>query len=241
MCKSCPPAAMMRDAAGFFGKMRAQGDFVARRLPPEFIEPWDACMQHGMRRARDLLGAQWLPFYLSAPVWRFALGQGICGATAWAGVMMPGVDRVGRHFPLTIARAVADLAWLHDAHRWYDEAAELALSTLAEGVSLRRFDAALVRLSSTPSPCDSLFRLADGSSFADWLDACTTGGSGAWWLQPSDAQPGLALHVEGLPDDACFARLLEGTSAEASPIAGLCTLFANEQAGGIGNVQIGLR
>lgn len=30
---------------GFFGKVRTQGDFVSRRLPPEFVQPWDICLQ----------------------------------------------------------------------------------------------------------------------------------------------------------------------------------------------------
>ena len=27
---------------GWYGKLPASGDFVTRRLPPSFIEPWDA-------------------------------------------------------------------------------------------------------------------------------------------------------------------------------------------------------
>jgi type VI secretion system protein ImpM len=41
--------------------------------------------------------------YLTFPVWRFLLPVGVLGSTAWTGVLMPSVDRVGRYFPLTLA------------------------------------------------------------------------------------------------------------------------------------------
>ena len=46
--------------AGCFGKLRGNGDFVTRRLPACFVEPWDAMLQAGLlasraskRRARE--------------------------------------------------------------------------------------------------------------------------------------------------------------------------------------------
>jgi type VI secretion system protein ImpM len=81
--------------------------------------------------------------YLNMPVWCFALGAGICGESVWAGVLMPGVDRVGRYFPFTIAAPVAvgdAAAWLGGAQSWYDEATRRALSTLADDFVLKRFD-----------------------------------------------------------------------------------------------------
>jgi type VI secretion system protein ImpM len=134
------------ESPGFFGKVRTHGDFVTRRLPAVFVTPWDACLQQGMLFAQQWFGAQWLPVYLNAPVWCFALGAGVCGEPAWAGVLMPGVDRVGRYFPFTIAAPIArgDAAdWLRVAQSWYDEATRLALSTLAEDFVLERFDAQL--------------------------------------------------------------------------------------------------
>lgn len=130
-------------AAGFFGKVRTHGDFVVRRLPATFVTPWDAWLQRGMRAAQQRLGARWLRAYLNAPVWCFALGARVCGSNAWVGVLMPGVDRVGRHFPFTIAAPVdADdlLTWLRGAQAWFDGATDAALSTLRDDFALDRFD-----------------------------------------------------------------------------------------------------
>jgi type VI secretion system protein ImpM len=131
---------------GFFGKVRTHGDFVTRRLPPAFVTPWDESLQRGMLFGQQWFGAQWLPVYLNAPVWCFALGAGVCGESAWAGVLMPGVDRVGRYFPFTLAAPLArDAAagWLGGAQVWYDEAVRRALSTLSADFVLERFDAEL--------------------------------------------------------------------------------------------------
>lgn len=89
--------------AGFYGKLPSQGDFVTRRLPWEFTSGWDAWLQAGMSEAKQRLGDAWLDRYLTAPIWRFQLAAGVLGEVGWAGLWCPSVDRVGRHFPLTLA------------------------------------------------------------------------------------------------------------------------------------------
>lgn len=90
-------------ACGLYGKIPSEGDFVTRRLPWEFTSVWDDWLQQGMQASREALGLQWLPLYLSAPIWRFQVAPGVCGPAGWRGVFMASVDRVGRHFPLTLA------------------------------------------------------------------------------------------------------------------------------------------
>lgn len=90
-------------ALGFYGKVATHGDFVSRRLPRSFLDPWDHWLQDCLRYSQEQLGADWLDVYLTSPVWRFALAPGVCGDGAWTGVLIPGVDRVGRYFPLTVA------------------------------------------------------------------------------------------------------------------------------------------
>src|SRR5436190_512470 len=94
---------------GFFGKVMTHGDFVSR----------------------------WLDTYLTSPIWRFVLAPGVCDNRAWAGVLMPSVDRVGRHFPLTIAAGAtsdgAILDWVGSGKEWFDQLEDLALSSLADG------------------------------------------------------------------------------------------------------------
>ena len=48
------------------------------------------------------MGDVWLEAFLEAPVWRFVLPPGLCGARAAIGLIMPSVDKVGRYFPLTL-------------------------------------------------------------------------------------------------------------------------------------------
>ena len=93
---------------GWFGKMPNVGDFVSRRLPDGFVRRWDAWLQAGLALARAESGEAWLDGYLVAPVRRFWIAPGLLGPPAWAGVLMPSVDRVGRHFPFTLATPLDD-------------------------------------------------------------------------------------------------------------------------------------
>ena len=106
-----PEAALSHHVVpGWFGKLPHLGDFASRRLPPRFIRGWDDWLQHSLASARDELGELWLDVYLVAPVRRFWLAPGVLGRSAWAGVLMPSVDAVGRHFPMTIASPIRDVS-----------------------------------------------------------------------------------------------------------------------------------
>lgn len=136
-------------AAGFYGKLPSHGDFLSRRLPRQFIEPWDQWLQGGIAASREQLGAGWLDTFLFSPIWQFGLAPGLCGDDAWAGVLMPSVDKVGRYFPLTLAAKVPSnqLTALFDPDcGWFDALSELALSSLEYQFDLQRFDADLERL-----------------------------------------------------------------------------------------------
>ena len=79
--------------AGFYGKLPARGDFVRAGLPRDFIDRWDDWLQSVMAGSRALMGDAWLPAFLEAPVWRFTLPPGMCGAQAALGLMLPSVDQ----------------------------------------------------------------------------------------------------------------------------------------------------
>ncbi|VXB13803.1 conserved hypothetical protein [Burkholderia sp. 8Y] len=182
-------------AAGCFGKVRSNGDFVMRRLPASFVGPWDVMLQAGLLASRDALGSAWLDAYLNAPLWCFALGGGVVGGAVWAGVLMPSVDRAGRHFPLTIAAplsADACAGWLPRAGGWFARCRELALSTLLPDARLADFDAGLIALSETSGEGD----VPPG--------AAGTEGVCAWWHE------GEVRVVSGLPDAAFVAALFDG-------------------------------
>lgn len=140
---------MAAQVTGFYGKLPSHGDFLSRRLPRQFIEPWDQWLQGGLAASREQLGKAWLNTFLVSPIWEFALAPGLCGDDAWAGVMMPSVDKVGRYFPLTLVAKVdrGRLTRLFDPGcGWFDALAELALSTLEYDFDLHAFDQQLERL-----------------------------------------------------------------------------------------------
>ena len=114
---------------GFFGKLPARGDFVARGLPVGFLNPWEDWL-HGLWQVSwTHFGDVWPTLVSQGPVWRFALEAGLCGADPVAGLMAPSCDRLGRVFPLCVAAGVAgrsDPAALPiTAGSWYGRAEAL--------------------------------------------------------------------------------------------------------------------
>ncbi|MGV7210371.1 type VI secretion system-associated protein TagF [Oxalobacteraceae bacterium A2-2] len=214
--------------AGFFGKVTSHGDFVSRRLAPAFVQPWDGWLQQGLQASKAALGARWLATYMNSPIWHFALAPGVCGHSAWAGLMMPSVDRVGRHFPLTLAAELAAGTSLPDcltSHAaWHARLEELALSSLAEQFSLDAFDAALSALEapslvSAPATVIALdqaqglepqLQAAGASGLLRGIAAAALAGQGLWWTDGSpQVAPCVALS-RGLPPPSAFAALLDG-------------------------------
>lgn len=216
---------------GFFGKVASHGDFVSRRLPSTFLNPWDACLQAGLQCSRERLGEQWLEVFLCSPIWRFALAAGVCGEPGWAGVMIPSVDRVGRYFPLTLATAGADaplLARLERDGRWYDQLERLALSALSEGFSLDAFDEAVLAMPLpgcwTPaSDATAVFapaqwfdlpdpeRIGDGMPpLSAQIEARGLAGHSLFWTEGSPRVAPSIWVGQGLPDAVTFADMLGG-------------------------------
>jgi type VI secretion system protein ImpM len=121
---------------GFYGKIPALGDFVSRRLPRSFIAPWETWLQEVITNSRDQLGDIWLDHYLTSPLWRFTLSPGICGEHAWAGILMPSVDRVGRYYPFTLAGQLDPYCniflFMERSEAWYSRLEEIALSCLED-------------------------------------------------------------------------------------------------------------
>jgi type VI secretion system protein ImpM len=134
---------------GFYGKVPALGDFVSRRLPRSFIDPWDAWLQSALLASRETLAENWLSVFLVSPIWRFALSPGLCGPSAWVGVMMPSVDRVGRYFPLTLAQGIDEqyLSAVFSADAdWFAQLENLALTVLNADFDLENFDKAALAI-----------------------------------------------------------------------------------------------
>ena len=120
--------------AGWYGKIPALGDFASRRLPAGFVNSWDSWLQRALAVSRSALRERWQDIYLNSPIWRFALLPGVCGSSCWTGIMMPSVDKVGRHFPLTIAVALDPqpeiITTVFSAQNWFTAIEQIALSSL---------------------------------------------------------------------------------------------------------------
>lgn len=218
-------------ATGFYGKLPTLGDFVTRRLPARFIEAWDLWLRECLAESRSALGADWLPTYLTSPLWRFALTPGVAGESGWAGVLMPSVDRVGRYYPFTIACSIAaagDPLALLRAPDWFERAERVALRGLEDSDTLAALDASIAALgaplsaaASSPPPdspagpwrlrltgrdplsdaCPTLLRAALSEVFL---------GYSLWWTTGSEQIDPCLLCCQGLPTTGGFAAMLGG-------------------------------
>ncbi|MCW8128140.1 type VI secretion system-associated protein TagF [Microbulbifer halophilus] len=127
----------MTESRGLFGKLPGHGDFIQRELPASFVTPWDEWLQRAVHGSRELIGEPWLDYYLTSPVWRFALSPGVLDEQAWAGILVPSVDSVGRYFPLTMAVPVSHgnpFALQLSAEDWYRQLQDLAIEALQNGL-----------------------------------------------------------------------------------------------------------
>lgn len=195
---------------GFYGKLPAVGDFVHRRLPPAFVDPWHAAMQ-GLLHA---IGAGAATLECPAPVWRFVLRPGLAGTAAWAGAMRASVDRVGRGFPLVIAAplhraeaegtaaAAATPTW-RPLSGWLEAAAAVLCRV---GTECRQDGTWLDRACLALAPHEH--RGSSMPAVPPFADASGTGGS-LWWTAMTGVAPGAWMHIAGWPA-ACHAPALLG-------------------------------
>lgn len=125
---------------GLFGKIPSHGDFIDRALPAGFISTWDEWLQSAVASSREQLGNNWLDIYLTSPIWHFVSSVGAVDNHAWAGVLVPSVDSVGRYFPLTIAGLINThanhIAFISDNEHWFAEIQQAALDALQNSLSV---------------------------------------------------------------------------------------------------------
>lgn len=223
---------------GFYGKLPILGDFVSRRLPRDFLNAWDRWLQSSIAASKEELGEAWLNSYLNSPIWRFVLSPGVCGSSAWAGILMPSVDKVGRYFPLTVAARFAQPAYLpyllSSAGVWFERLEAAALSGLEDGLQPEVFDGMIRTIepvffpSSTPEEEEgTVFEPNGKKAFlvapnqSEHISEAFTGlsavllksfmpGYSLWATGGSDVQEPALLTCEGLPPLSAFSGFLEG-------------------------------
>lgn len=205
-------------APGWFGKLPARGDFVVRRLPPEFVEPWHAWCVEGLLAAQQALGPDWLEAFLVAPVHRYWLAPGVLGEAAWVGVWLPSVDRVGRHFPLTLAlrrrpgTPEASCAAAQAAQAWFAALAQVACAVLDLDATLGDLEDGLAALPpfAAPVPLGEAGARCGSARSVWWCEADAADARGfpalpppsdyaALLLAPQGPRPPAAMHREAAP------------------------------------------
>jgi type VI secretion system protein ImpM len=133
----------LKAVCGFYGRLPMQSDLVSGNLPADFITPWQHWLQQALAVSREDLGLAWLNSYLTTPIWRFILSAGLCGDSAWAGILMPSVDKRGNYFPLTVAAPFEQsqsLPYLFTlGNDWFEQLETAALSGLEDDIDLPHF------------------------------------------------------------------------------------------------------
>lgn len=184
------PAWLDPGVPGWHGKLPAFGDFASRRLPISFVEVWDDWLSAGLARLREDAPHTWLAAYLDSPVWRFVLMPGVlpgpAAESAWAGILMPSVDRVGRYFPMTMACPLAGPACAASPAlwQWLAQLDELAVDALYGDWQIERLEEALARL--PPMPVTQARIILPGQS--PGAVVCVDEQPG-WGCQPGEASP----------------------------------------------------
>ena len=219
---------------GLFGKVPQQADFVSHHLREDFTEYWHTWLQSCISVSREQLADDWLNFFLTSPVWHFAIGPGICSTSAVTGVMIPSMDEVGRYFPLTLAHAGPHRVWdaYFNGKPWHQAIEEAALSALDENTGYMQLIETLESLE-TPefqslpayqtrpslSGVDKSFILplqADVSreeAISGLLDKAyrhMLGHYSLWWTQGSQFIDPCLLICANLPDAGQYAAMLDG-------------------------------
>jgi len=217
---------------GWYGKLPTLGDFASRRLDAAFIEPWDAWLAAGLLALRESRPESWLQDYLASPSWRFLLMPGVlpgaAGATAWAGVLMPSVDRVGRYFPLTLVQPLGEgpgsTQQMAALWAWLGRLDELARDALFDDWTAEQLEDQLARLAmpeitplaaaavpppvalhecQAPESSDAATQIG-AEAQAAWAGAAR---GRAWWQARADELPPRLLISQALPAASALAHL----------------------------------
>lgn len=228
------PAPERTDVPGWFGKIAPLGDFASRRLPLEFTRSCDEWLSRCVDVSRAQWGDGWLDVYLTSPLWRFAWAPGVVDANWWFGVLMPSVDKVGRYFPLLVAKSCGHAPQESTAidllEKWFDVVAHASLATLRPSSTLEGFESDLAAAPVLHPPATGSearrSELADRTSheiegaltLAQWMNRLALEetlrrfrGCSLWWPMQREAVADRLSVAAGLPAPESFGQMLEGS------------------------------
>jgi type VI secretion system protein ImpM len=221
---------------GLYGKLPTKRDFIAIKVPREFLAVWEPWMQGGLSASRHALGDNWQQTFLTAPIWRFWLGAELCGRTV-LGAFMSSLDGVGRYFPLTLLAYPDEGTAIpppeFDAQdAWFAVAEQFLLSTLEHDTTFDAVTAGLDRLVN-PSDDSLVARRNDMVEFKDGLIAQTHqrplsevfaairiadhanvyAAATFWWTIGGEGFQPLAMSGRRMPPPFQFTQMLTGRFA----------------------------
>jgi type VI secretion system protein ImpM len=223
---------------GLFGKLQAKRDFIAVATPRPFLAVWEPWLQGGISASRMQLNETWQNAFLTAPIWRFWLGEDICGMPV-VGALMASMDGVGRYFPLTLAgfaeeSDICPPPEIDQREEWFARLEDFLIGTLDAGRAFEETMEALTNLPGDPAPPafpDEVAALAPfggvragaAAGFADAfrslrLADCRRAYAGMsfWWTAGGKDYAPLAVAVSRMPDPNLFAGMLTGDFSPAS-------------------------
>ena len=178
-----------------------------------------------MAGSRERLGEGWRDAFLSMPAWRFVLGPGVVSRNAWAGLIVPSVDSVGRYFPLTVASALPPegldtVGTLLGATSWFEGIEAIALSALTPGADPAAIDAGIMQrpFRSTwlqpPAQGDATVPAGAPMPRLRWAAPGLAGTRAAWLTEASELFERCLLLCEGLPAAEQYCAMMDARWAE---------------------------
>lgn len=203
---------------GYYGKVPTHGDFVSKGLPRSFIDPWDLWLQEAILTSRRQLDNRWLDYFLTSPLYHFALSPGICGDTGWLGILMPSVDKVGRYYPMTISLMIREGINPFDAlqkKEWSAKLENLALFCLKDSYDLDEFNDGVDQLIK-----EIVFEASNPCSFTDRMNNQVFDPAWQQSLNGLESIPDIySSLLDNVLKDRCFAYSLWWTkgSEHVSP------------------------
>lgn len=202
--------AVESDRIGFYGKIPSHGDFVSEGLDRELLGTLDNWLQSGMHACADVFADRWSAVFSTSPPLRFIIERGIWGRSAYAGVLLPSKDRVGRKYPLVILAQLSDFRqhprtlYLDDT--WFMAAEALAETSVTSDFEMSRFTGSIKRL-----------RMPKPRGEEDELHVAVGSPTSLWWYIDAASRRPRGMKFEGKPAAADFVKLFRDQTEPEKP------------------------